>query len=101
MIGYFNFSGLRNTPGYKTFYKTAVKSLERDPNRELAFAIVTDALSGESEYGITEFPAARLLLWNESLVEITFRLLRYMKSIFETPEVFKVNIYPTELSCGK
>lgn len=71
MIGYFNFTGLENGPGYNTFYKTAVKSLGRDPNRELAFAAVTDALSGESDYRVTEFPSARLLLWNESLVKQT------------------------------
>lgn len=67
VIGYFNFTRLESGPGYNAFYKTAVRSLERDPNRELAFAAITDAISGESEYGVTEFPSARLLLWNESL----------------------------------
>ncbi|XP_015521160.1 thioredoxin domain-containing protein 11 [Neodiprion pinetum] len=66
VIGYFNFIGLKNSPGYNVFYKTAIKSLERDPNKELAFAVVTDT-SAESNYGVTEFPSARLLLWNESL----------------------------------
>ncbi|XP_076235229.1 thioredoxin domain-containing protein 11 [Calliopsis andreniformis] len=67
VVGYFNFTRLDRTPGYKEFYKAAIRSLERDPNRELVFAIVTNALSSEMEHSIYKFPSANLLMWNESL----------------------------------
>ncbi|EZA61446.1 hypothetical protein DMN91_003951 [Ooceraea biroi] len=67
VVGYFNFTRLDRTPGYREFYKAAIRSLERDPNRELVFAIVTSASSSESHYGIYKFPSASLHMWNESL----------------------------------
>ncbi|XP_072763189.1 thioredoxin domain-containing protein 11-like isoform X2 [Anoplolepis gracilipes] len=67
VIGYFNFTRLDKTPGYREFYKAAIRSLERDPNRELVFAIVTSALSSKLHHGIYKFPSANLLMWNESL----------------------------------
>ncbi|EFN74628.1 Thioredoxin domain-containing protein 11 [Camponotus floridanus] len=67
VIGYFNFTRLDKTPGYREFYKAAIRSLERDPNRELAFAIVTSASSSKLHYGVYKFPSANLLMWNESL----------------------------------
>ncbi|CAL1678301.1 unnamed protein product [Lasius platythorax] len=67
VIGYFNFTRLDKTPGYREFYKAAIRSLERDPNRELVFAIVTSALSSKLHYGVYKFPSANLLMWNESL----------------------------------
>lgn len=68
VIGYFNFTRLDKTPGYREFYKAAIQSLERDPNRELVFAIVTSASSSILNHGIYRFPSASLLMWNESLV---------------------------------
>ncbi|XP_043492101.1 thioredoxin domain-containing protein 11 [Polistes fuscatus] len=67
IVGYFNFTGLANSPGYKEFYKAAIRSLEKDPNRELAFAVVTNALSSQSNYDITKTPTASLFMWNETL----------------------------------
>ncbi|XP_071574071.1 thioredoxin domain-containing protein 11 isoform X2 [Temnothorax nylanderi] len=68
VVGYFNFTRLDRTPGYKEFYKAAIRSLERDPNRELVFAIVTSASSSKLHYGVYKFPSASLLMWNESLI---------------------------------
>lgn len=70
VVGYFNFTRLDRTPGYREFYKAAIRSLERDPNRELVFAIVTSASSSKLHYGVYKFPSARLLMWNESLVSM-------------------------------
>ena len=67
MVGYFNFTRLDRTPGYREFYKAAVRALERDPNRELVFAIVTGASSSEAEHNVFKFPSANLHMWNESL----------------------------------
>ncbi|KAK2582439.1 hypothetical protein KPH14_004749 [Odynerus spinipes] len=67
IVGYFNFTGLAISPGYKEFYKSAISSLERDPNRELAFAVVTNALSKESNYDVVKSPSASLFMWNETL----------------------------------
>lgn len=68
VVGYFNFTRLDKTPGYKEFYKAAIRTLEEDSNRELAFALVTSALSSEMEYNIYKFPSANLFMWNRSLV---------------------------------
>ncbi|XP_012271941.1 thioredoxin domain-containing protein 11 [Orussus abietinus] len=67
LLGFFNFMGPARAQGYKEFYKAAVRSLQTDPNRELAFAVVTDAKSAQRDYSITKFPSARLLIWNEFL----------------------------------
>nr|XP_012152596.1 PREDICTED: thioredoxin domain-containing protein 11 isoform X3 [Megachile rotundata] len=67
VVGYFNFTRVDRTPGYREFYKAAIRALERDPNRELVFAIVTSALSSEADYNVYKFPSANLLMWNESL----------------------------------
>ncbi|XP_011861942.1 PREDICTED: thioredoxin domain-containing protein 11 isoform X2 [Vollenhovia emeryi] len=67
VVGYFNFTRLDRTPGYREFYKAAIRSLERDPNRELVFAIVTSASASKLHYGVYKFPSASLLMWNESL----------------------------------
>lgn len=68
VVGYFNFTRLDKTPGYKEFYKAALRTLEEDPNKELAFAIVTSALSSETDYNIYKFPSAHLFMWSKSLV---------------------------------
>lgn len=68
VVGYFNFTRLDKTPGYKEFYKAAIRTLEEDSNRELAFAVVTSALSSETEYNIYKFPSANLFMWSRSLV---------------------------------
>lgn len=68
VVGYFNFTRLNRTPGYREFYQAAILALKRDPNRELVFAIVTSALSSERDHNVYKFPSANLLMWNESLV---------------------------------
>ncbi|XP_046835682.1 thioredoxin domain-containing protein 11 [Vespa crabro] len=67
IVGYFNFTGVATSPGYKEFYKSAIRSLEKDPNREVAFAAVTNALSSQSNYGVIKSPSASLFMWNETL----------------------------------
>ncbi|KZC05729.1 PREDICTED: thioredoxin domain-containing protein 11 [Dufourea novaeangliae] len=67
VVGYFNFTRLDRTPGYKEFHKAAISALESDPNRELIFAIVTSKLASERDHNIYTFPSANLLMWNESL----------------------------------
>ncbi|XP_033335713.2 thioredoxin domain-containing protein 11 isoform X1 [Megalopta genalis] len=67
VVGYFNFTRLDRTPGYKEFHKAAISALESDPNRELVFAIVTSALASERDHNVYKFPSADLLMWNESL----------------------------------
>lgn len=80
VVGYFDFNGITRSPGYKEFYKCALQSLRRDPNRELAFAVVTDKGTAERDYGVVKQPSASLLMWNESLVIFYFFLLQnYLK----------------------
>ncbi|XP_057319444.1 thioredoxin domain-containing protein 11 [Microplitis mediator] len=68
MVGFFEFEGLTVSPGYKEFYKTAIRALERDPNRDTAFAVVTDQHTASKEFYIEYVPAIVLYLWNESLI---------------------------------
>ncbi|OXU20522.1 hypothetical protein TSAR_015773 [Trichomalopsis sarcophagae] len=66
MIGYFNFSGLRKTLGYREYYRAALRTLEKDPNGEIAFVAITSRdLARDHE--VTQFPSASLLMWNETL----------------------------------
>jgi hypothetical protein len=67
MIGYFQFLGLTNTPGYREFYRAALRTLERDPNREIVFVAITSPNTAK-EHGVINFPSASLLMWNETLV---------------------------------
>ncbi|XP_014215524.1 thioredoxin domain-containing protein 11 [Copidosoma floridanum] len=66
MIGYFRFWGLRSTPGYKQFYQAALQTLEKYPNGELAYVMITNSHTA-SDHGVEQFPAASLLMWNETL----------------------------------
>ena len=81
VVGFFNFSGLSKSPGYKEFYQSAIRSLEKDPNQEVIYAVVTDPRTAESNYGVVTFPHARLFMWNESLVRIFYRS-KYFYTIF-------------------
>ena len=67
MIGYFNFMGLRKSPGYREYYRAALRTLEKDPNGEIAFVAITSPQTAK-EHGVVQFPAASLLMWNETLV---------------------------------
>ncbi|KAF7993076.1 hypothetical protein HCN44_005857 [Aphidius gifuensis] len=67
-VGFIDFNGLSTSPGYREFYKTAIKTLEKDPNRDTIFAIVTDKQTSIREFNIEQFPSGCLYLWNESLI---------------------------------
>ncbi|XP_049800865.1 thioredoxin domain-containing protein 11 [Schistocerca nitens] len=65
VVGYFNFLGCLGAPGYHTFYMTALKYLEHDSQREVAFAVVTNA-NAAAVLGVEILPAVSLHLWNET-----------------------------------
>lgn len=67
VVGCFNFAGNIGSPGYYSFYTAALKFLERDPHREVGFAVVTDMKTG-AEMGIDWSPTLRIYMWNETLV---------------------------------
>lgn len=67
VLGFFNFTGVANSPGYKEFYLASLRSLERDPNQEIIYAAITDPKVAELNYSVVKFPHARLLMWNESI----------------------------------
>lgn len=67
-MGYFDFDGLPVSPGYREFYKAAIRALEKDPNQDVIFAAVTDVNTAYTGFGIEQTPSASLHLWNESLV---------------------------------
>lgn len=52
---------------YGTFYTAALRFLERDPFREVAFLICT-FVPDSYLYRDISFPALQLYLWNETLV---------------------------------
>ncbi|XP_015608172.1 thioredoxin domain-containing protein 11 isoform X2 [Cephus cinctus] len=66
IVGYFNFTGVAKSPGYIEFYKTAIRHLEKDPNREIIFAAITDPVTAQADYDVTQFPSATLFMWSES-----------------------------------
>ncbi|XP_014234025.1 thioredoxin domain-containing protein 11 [Trichogramma pretiosum] len=66
MIGYFRFDGISRSPGYREFYRAALRNLERDPNGEVAFVAVINKDLIE-DHGVMKFPSASLLMWNETL----------------------------------
>lgn len=66
VVGYFNFLGNLGGPGYYTFYSAALKFLERDPYREIGFAVVTD-IGTAKKMMVDDIPTVRLYMWNETL----------------------------------
>ncbi|XP_069692379.1 thioredoxin domain-containing protein 11 [Periplaneta americana] len=66
VVGCFDFAGNIGGPGYYTFYSTALKFLERDPHREVGFAVVTNMETGR-QLGIEMTPTVRIYMWNETL----------------------------------
>ncbi|KAG7210429.1 hypothetical protein KM043_011961 [Ampulex compressa] len=67
LMGFFNFTRINKTPGYQEFYKSAIRSLERDPNRDLVFAMVTNISTTAKYENLPELPCASLHMWNETL----------------------------------
>ncbi|XP_067005883.2 thioredoxin domain-containing protein 11 isoform X2 [Anabrus simplex] len=66
VVGVFNFTGNVGGPGFHTFYSTALKFLERDPHREVSFAVVTNKAAA-IELGVFNMPVIRLYMWNETV----------------------------------
>lgn len=66
VVGCFNFAGNIGSPGYHSFYTTALKSLERDPYRDVGFAVVT-SVKMCGQMGFEWSPALRIYMWNETL----------------------------------
>uniref|UniRef100_A0A1L8DU29 Putative thioredoxin/protein disulfide isomerase n=1 Tax=Nyssomyia neivai TaxID=330878 RepID=A0A1L8DU29_9DIPT len=56
---------LEHKRSYQIFFQTAVKFLERDPVREMQFAIVTG--DSATAFGVDTLPSIRLYQWNETL----------------------------------
>lgn len=53
---------------YSTFYKTAVKWVEKDPNQEVLFGVVTgDTMK---QFGVESTPVVRMYLWNDTIVSV-------------------------------
>lgn len=50
---------------YQSFYRSALKFLERDPFDEIGFSIVTG--ESASNFGVTITPTVRAYMWNETI----------------------------------
>lgn len=66
---------------FSNFYKTAVKWIEKDPNQEVLFGVVT----GEAmkQFGVDSTPVVRMYLWNDTVVS---REYRFQNSLIRLPE---------------
>lgn len=51
---------------FSNFYKTAVKWIEKDPNQEVVFGIVTG--DARKQFGVEATPVVRMYLWNDTVV---------------------------------
>lgn len=52
---------------FSTFYKTAVKWIEKDPNQEVVFGVVTGD-HAMKHFGVDDTPVIRMYLWNDTVV---------------------------------
>ena len=60
---------LMNRSHYSNFYKTSVKWIERDPNQEVVFGVVTG--DARRNFGIeANIPVIRMYLWNDTVVSV-------------------------------
>lgn len=84
MIGYLDFAGSPRRSGYREFHRAALRSLERDPNGEIAFVAVTNPRVAR-DHGVTSMPSASLLLWNETLVDIYIHMAQ-RQDIYISPK---------------
>lgn len=66
VLGLFDFSGNIGSPGFHIFYSAALKLLEKDPLRDVGFAVVTSEVAA-ARFGEFNLPAVRLYMWNETL----------------------------------
>lgn len=66
VVGYFDFQNKNSSSAYQLFYNTALKFLEKDPNNEIAFGVVTNSIIAKN-LGIYKIPTIQLYLWNESV----------------------------------
>lgn len=51
---------------FSNFYKTAVKWIEKDPNQEVVFGVVTG--DARKQFGVEATPVVRMYLWNDTVV---------------------------------
>lgn len=58
----------RHQKAFQIFFQTSVKFLERDPVRDMLFAVVTG--DSAKAFGVDTVPSVRLYQWNETLVSI-------------------------------
>ncbi|KAG4077611.1 hypothetical protein HA402_008871 [Bradysia odoriphaga] len=64
---------------YSSFYKTAVKWTEKDPNQEVLYGVVTgDAMK---QFGVESTPVVRMYLWNDTI--------EYTNNTWTQPELSK------------
>jgi len=70
VVGFFDFNGIQAAEGYRAFYNAAVSFLERDPLREVLFAVVTDRKTA-ADFSVTRLPSIRLYLWNETVTMVS------------------------------
>lgn len=59
---------MNNQTNYRTYYQTALKHLEIDPTRQMAFAVCTG--HSAKQFGVNSMPKLRMYLWNETLVRV-------------------------------
>lgn len=63
---------LMNRSHYSSFYKTSVKWLEKDPNQEVIFGVVTG--EAKRNFGVEAGPVIRMYLWNDTVVSVVWYL---------------------------
>lgn len=66
---------------FSSFYRTAVKWIEKDPNQEIVFGVVTgDTMR---RFGVESAPVVRMYLWNDTVVRWGFHFfLRRIENRF-------------------
>jgi hypothetical protein len=96
VVGYFSFAGIAGSPGYYSFYTAALKFLEKDPHREIGFAVVTDKET-DGQMGIDFTPTLRIYTWNETLV-CSHWLHETKVKIFPESNIFLQTVVKVKLS---
>ncbi|GAB6025760.1 hypothetical protein CHUAL_011745 [Chamberlinius hualienensis] len=66
VLGFFDFGASPMPVGFLNFYSTSLKALERDPEHDTAFAVVSNFREA-STFGFQTSGSVQLHLWNEKL----------------------------------
>lgn len=66
MVGFFGFHDSPQPPGYSSFYIAAMKALEKDPDRTIGFAVISNVREAQ-KFGIKSNGTIHLYLWNSTL----------------------------------